>query len=872
MDALTPERWQQIRSVFERALEVPPEARPALLAELCAGDDALRSEIDRLLAADARAHRLLEAPVGEFAPALLDEIARESPDGPGMAGRRLGAYRLLRGVGRGGMGTVYLAERADGQFEQRVAVKLLRRGLDTDDLLQRFLAERQILASLNHPNIARLLDGGATEDGRPYLVMEYVEGRPIDVYCDESRLAVRERLEHFLTVAEALRHAHRNLVVHRDLKPSNILVSRAGEVKLLDFGIAKLLAEGEQGSGTGPYTRAGTLPMTPEYATPEHVKGESVTAASDIYQLGLLLYELLTGRRAHALTGRTPGEIERVICEEEPPRPSTVVTRAVRAPTPNIDGTRSAESLARARRTTPDRLRKRLRGDLDAIVLQALRREPERRYSSVEALLEDVRRHLARRPVRARGESRAYRARKFVRRNRWGVAAVAVVLSLLAGYAVTISVQAGQIRAALAVAELERAKAEEVSGFLMGLFEATRPERARGEEVTAQDLLAQGVERAEELGDAPEVRARMLAVIGKTYHRLGMYDEAQELYERSLALRQEHLGPTDAQIAEGLNDLGVLLKDRADYAAAEPLLRRAIAMRREVLGDEHVDLAVSLDELGRLLDARGDHAGAEPLFREGLAMRRRLLGNEHHETASSLNSVGLVLRVQGDTEGAEPLFREALAIYRTLYGEDHPWVATLKNNLALVLIDRQDLASAEDLLLEALEFDRAALEANHPTVLIRMNHLGTVYREQERYEEADSLIGQAARMGRPVFGDQHPRLASFLLNHGRVFLGRGEAGQAEPILGEALEILQAALPEGDWRIAEAEGWLGQAVAQLGRYDEAEPLVLESFVTLEGRWGAGDPRTRVALERVLAFYDAWGRPDEAERYGSLLARQ
>src|SRR5690606_33623906 len=468
MDGLTRERWQLLRVLLDQALDLPPERRDAFLSEACGDDAALRAELEALLEAEARAGTLLESPVAERAGELVEQLVQAAPEPDALLGHQVGAYRLLHEIGRGGMGSVYLAERMDGQFEQRVAVKLLRRGLDTDDVLRRFLAERQILASLSHPQIAHLLDGGATPDGRPYLVMEYVEGEPIDVYCDARRLTIVERLARFLGVARAVQYAHRNLGVHRDLQPANILVTAQGGVKLLDFGIAKLLEAGGEAESE-QHTLAGFRMMTPEYASPEQVRGEAVTTASDVYQLGLLLYELLAGDRPYRLAGRSPSEIERVICQEQAPRPSTTLlprrgTDSGGDPVPRT----TPEQAAAARRTTPQRLHRQLRGDLDAIISTALRKEPQERYASAEALVEDLERWLAGQPVRARGDAWTYRARRFAGRHRWALSAAAAFVLLLGAYAATVSVQASRVRRALAQARLEAEKSAEVTEFLIG--------------------------------------------------------------------------------------------------------------------------------------------------------------------------------------------------------------------------------------------------------------------------------------------------------------------------------------------------------------------------------------------------------------------
>ena len=847
---MTSEAWKRIERVLDTVLENDPARWPAVIEKACGNDDLLRNEVETLLRHYPDIQSFLQSPAVDGLGSLTFD--REHIDSTyGKDFPVVGKYRIIREIAHGGMGRVFLAERADGQFDQQVALKLLHSDLDTENMRRRFRAERQILASLNHPNIARLLDGGVTKslyeegENRPYLVMEYIEGKPIVQYCYDHDLTIRERLKLFIKVAETVQHAHRNLIIHCDIKPSNILITEEGEVKLLDFGIARMLDENVSSMPLATQTLRRW--MTPEYAAPEQIRGERPTTSTDVYQLGVLLYELLTGHRPFELTGENIRKLEQDIVEIDPAIPSLTVHSNVISRT--------------------------LYGDLDAIILKALRKESGARYESASAFIDDVGRYLSGQPVTARRGNIGYRAGKFVHRHRLGVSVTAGILlltgTLIGFYTHQLTIERDRAGQAALQAQVEAETAEQVAEFLMGLFEASRPERARGTEITARDLLVQGVEQAELLHDQPEVQARMFSVIGKTYHRFGMYDEARELYERALTIREQHFGSDHEQVAESLNDLGVILRNRGEYDLAEQFLRRAVAMRRALFDNDRNELAISIEELGRLLRDRGNYEEAESLFREGLEMRRRIFGNEHHETVASLSSVALLLRDLGDFEGAEPLFREALATYLNILEDNHPWIATAKSNLALVLINLQQLEEAESLLHKALEIERATLDDNHPDLAIRLNHLGSIYRNQSRYRQADSVLSHAVQITRSALGDAHPWLGIFLQNHGRVHIEWGNAGIAESILREAFDIHRRVYPEGDWRTAEAGGWLGKALADLGRYDEAETLMLESFRAFEHRWGLQDRRTRTVLERVIDFYQAWDQPEAAESYLTLL---
>ena len=865
MRDFTPERWKQIEQVLDAAFEVEPREWPALLERLCRDDPALRREAESLLRRQGQAQAFLEAPIAEIA--VPD--TKPADGGSSLAGLRLGPYQVVSEIARGGMGRVLLAERADGQFEQRVAIKLLLAGLTTEEAIGRFRAERQILATLAHPSIARLIDGGIN-DGSPFLVMEFVEGEAIDRYCERNRLPIEDRLRLFLKVAEAIDYAHRNLIVHRDLKPSNIYITREGQVKLLDFGIAKLLGE-EAMPELAPRTIAGRRWMTPEYAAPEQIRGEPVTTATDVYQLGVVLYELLTGRRPFERNGGGLYALEEAVLTREPEKPSTVAAAT----------TRRSKSAAAATDLTPggparatnggrgDRI---LRGDLDAIVLKALRKEPLARYASARSLAGDIESYLKGLPVAARRGTTLYRTKKFVRRHRWGVGMAAGLVLLLAGYAVTATVQSARVREALARTQIEAAKAEQVSDFLMALFKAGDADEATGQDVTARELLKRGVARADELSDQPEVQAQMLIVIGDAYQNWGLYDQAQPLLERSLALRQQVLGEEHEDVAESLNELGTLLHYRGDYEAAEPLLERAVAMRRKVLGEEHGEVARSMVDLARVLAKRGHYERAERLQREALAMRRRVLGDEHLWVAVSLSDLGLLTWRRGDLDAAEPLFREVLAIERKALGEEHWYIANDMTNLGRVLTDQGKGAAAESLLVASLAMKQKLLGDDHPSIPPTLVALGTLSRKTGDFERAESLFREALQRGRAAFGSTHPSVASALVGLAQTQLDQREAAPAEPLLREALEIHQRATPDDRRSIAEIKSQLGRCLTLLRRYGEAEPLLVQSHRALVSEYGETDRRAQEARQYLVDLFMAQGRIAEPEAQIPLVERE
>jgi eukaryotic-like serine/threonine-protein kinase len=878
MRNLPPERWQQIDDLFAAALERPPAERLAFLESACAGDHDLQREVVELLESESEAGAVLGESATGFAapllPGLRDGLHDAEPAADPLP-ERIGPYRVVRELGRGGMGAVYLAERADEQFHKRVALKLVKRGMDTDEVLQRFRYERQILASLEHPHIARLLDGGASEDGRPYLVMELVEGLPIDRFCEERRLGVEARLALFCSVCRAVQYAHQNLVVHRDLKPSNILVqvegrgpagkrkeergkrgdheergsggageqgnrgagavhsafrtphsafgrsaSGVGEgtVKLLDFGIAKLL---DEAAGDGdPRTRTGIRLLTPEYAAPEQLRGERVTVASDVYALGIVLYRLLTGRGPHAERRGTSGLPANTGEGGGVPPPSAV------APTPS--------------------LRRLLRGDLDTIVLQALAPEPERRYASVQQLLDDVERHLRGLPVTAQRDSVLYRARKFVRRHRAGVvAATLAVLSLLGGTGAALW-QAER-------AARERDVAQQVTAFLEGLFQASNPfspEPERLDTLRVRDLLARGAARVQsELDGQPAVQAHMLGVLGEVYRSLGQYEQAQPLLEQALESRSRLYGAGHPDVAASQAGLAMLRRNRGDLQSAEQLLRAALATRRTHFGGEHLAVAETMHELGSTLRLANQHAEAEVLLREALAVRRRLLSEPHPEVARTLTSLATLVAENGDPAGAERLHEEALSLHRRLYGETHPHVATSLLSLASVRLEAGRAAEAEPLVRQALAIYRSGSGPAHPHLPGALDMLARTRLAQGSFDDAGAAARESLELRMRLFGERHPGVLPGLYTLGSVLQARGELDAAESHYRQALAISREVATADRHRVAVPLGHLADLLRGRGVCAEAEALYRERLALLEERFPPGHRRLVEARERL-----------------------
>lgn len=859
---MSPERWQTVQRLFEAALTYEdPQQQEAFLVNACAGDDALRACIRGMLRGDASPPAVLDASITGLTSLLSEDLAPELP--------HVGPYRPIRELGYGGMGVVYLAERADDQFHRQVALKLVRRGMLAPDTLRRFRAERQILAVLEHPNIARLYDGGLSQDGRPYLAMEYVDGLPIDAYCDAHRLTVDERLELFTSVCEAVRFAHRNLVVHRDLKPSNILVTGDGTVKLLDFGIAKLLDEASTGDWAFQ-TRSAVRVLTPAYAAPEQIRGKPVSTATDVFSLGVILYELLTGHGPFREHGAAPADVERAILEQEPERPSRVVARATGMgctddPTVGL----TTHDVGAHRGTTVARLQRRLRGDLDTILMTALRKEPERRYGSAEAFLDDIRRHLAGLPARAHPESSWYRARKFVRRHRVGVmASVLVLLSLAAGLGSALW-QAREARR-------QRDAAEQISSFLESLFEASDPLADRAERLDTlqvRDLLARGVAGVQrELQSKPAVQARLLNVIGGVYHNLGLYEEARPLVAQALHIREALYGPAHPETAESQHALAALRMALGTYAAADSLYRLALATRKSTRGGDALGVSETVLGLAEVLRAQGRFDEAEPYYRDATILRRRAYGAAHPKIAESLSLLASLLWDRGDVARAEPMLREALAMNRETLGDRHPRVAQTLQRLAGVTQHLGDFTGAEAYLKEALSINVEVLGADHPHAVQTRHQLAVLYEDLSRYDEAERLLRDVLAIQRRRFGAAHPEVAAALSDLALVLRDKGAFEAAEPYARQAVSLWEQCVGPEHHELATSLSVHASVLKNLGRLDEAERTFRRALAMSRKLRGDDHRDTGILMTHLAELMRFKGAYDESESlYRDVLAR-
>ena len=833
-------RWLRASRHLDRVLDLPPDRRAACVASIRDEDPDIATDVEAMLAQ----HRQLSA------EGFLESAPAMKPPEASLAGVVVGSYTLASRIGHGGMGSVWLAQRSDGRYEGNVAVKLLNAALVGRGGEERFRREGTILARLAHPHIARLIDAGVSNTGQPYLVLELVQGKHLDVYCDDAKLSIEERVRLFLDVMAAVAHAHANLIVHRDLKPANVLVTPDGQVKLLDFSIAKLI----EVDNVSRLTREAGSAMTPKYAAPEQITGGTITTATDVYALGVLLYELLSGRHPCGDSLKSPADYTKAIIENEPIRLSAAANADAR--------TRSARAAARA--TTPDRLVRQLRGDLDTIVGKAIKKDPGERYGSVAEFADDLRRHVAHEPISARPDAMGYRAAKFVRRRWQGVAALAAAV-IVAG--TMIGFYTAQLATERDRARLEAEKASKLSELLTSVLTSVDPYRTPGaNEPTVRNLLDAAVHRTTtELAGQPELQSDMYNVIGRTYERLDMYQEALPILEQALEVGRRALGSQNVRVAQSLNDLGVLQRELGNPAAAEPLLRESLETRRQLLGNEHPDVAITLVELARVLKDRGRLAESEAPTREALAIRRKVYGEEHRQTATSKSELGSLLWEQGDLAGAEQMLRENVATSERQLGANHPNVASSKGTLGNLLVAKGDPKGAEALLIESVNIRKNVFGVQHIEYATPLPNLAFAIEVQGRLAEAQTLLEEALAIVAPQLGNDHARVLSALCDLARVRIARGEGAAVEASLRHILARRQRAYPAGDWRIAQAQSLLGASLFAQRKYGESEPLMVQADQALRPVPGR-QARERLANRaRLVALYEQQGKAEQAAAY-------
>jgi serine/threonine protein kinase/tetratricopeptide (TPR) repeat protein len=872
-------RWKQIQAVFHDAADLPQPEQLAFLAAACDGDDKLMSEVQAMLEQDAAGHSMLDRGLAEV---VHQTFVKAGPTSLGP--KEFGPYRVVRLLGEGGMGVVYLAERTD--LDTQVAVKILRDAWLSPARRERFVSEQRTLAQLNHPSIARLYDADSLEDGTPWFVMEYVDGLPLTQYCRERSSSIEERLQLFRSVCEAVQHAHGHAVIHRDLKPSNILVKSDGTVRLLDFGIAKQV---ENLDLPVDQTLTGLRLMTPAYAAPEQIRGDRVGIGTDVYSLGVILYELLSGQLPFDLTNTTPAEAVSLIAEHEPTRPSVVARRS----------TNTASFFP---------LSKTSRADLDVLCLTAMHKEPERRYRSVEALIRDVDHYLKGEPLEARPDALRYRMGKFVGRHRSAVGASAFVFAVIVALVAFFTVRLARARDA---ALMEAARTQRTQQFMMNLFQGGDKAAGPSDSLRVMTIVDRGVLEAKTLSQDPKVQAELYQNLGSIYQKLGKFDQADSLLQLALEQRKSQFGVDSQEVAESLIAIGLLRSDQAKLEDAEKLVRQGLEMTKRHVPANHPAVAKATLALGQVLAERGSYPqaiealdesvrlqsapGVAPadlatslsaladahysaghydvctgLYRRVLEMHRQIYGPRHPLVADDLGSLGAAQRDLGYYPESESFERQAFDIDRSYYGEDHPKTAARLTSLAESLTYENKYDDAVAALQQALAIQQRIYGPAHPAVAETVNELGNVASMRNQLDEAEVQFRRAADIYRTVYGDHHYLVAIALSNVASVYMDKKDYPRAEQLFRDVVRRYLETLSADNVNTGIAHIKLGRTILRQNRYAEAE---VETRAGYENLIKQGSPSTsflRAARKDLAAEYDGLNQPESAARFRAELA--
>lgn len=848
--------WEKIETIIDEALALPEEEREEFIESNCEGDNALKSEVTLLLESIFDSEGWLENPSeykDDFYRDISDSPENVSP-GSTLIGEQIGPYRIKELLGEGGMGLVYLAERADGAFEHQVAVKVLREGMETSHNIRRFQQEQRVLAGLNHPNIAGILDGGEMENGLPYLIMEYVEGIPIDEYCKRQNCTFRERIELFKSICQAVQHAHNNLIVHRDLKPGNILVKEDGEIKILDFGIAKLLEADNE--GTWLRTRTGARVLTLSYAAPEQVAGHSITTGVDNYALGTLLYRLLTGVHPFEKKGKSVSEMEEIILHTDPPKP------AVRFR--NLSDAKQ-EQLSKEMKSTPSDIVHMLRDDVGAIIFKNLRKEPEARYNSPNELLEDLNRFEKGLPVLAREGTVRYHMGKFVERHKVGIATTVIAILLLLGFGFFYTFKIAEERNQ---AQFEAQKSEQVIQFLTSLFDSNRPSQARGDTLTAVQLLRNGMNQIETMNQQPEVQASILRVIGDVYRVMGHYDEAEQLLSKAFERQHDLFEPDHTEIAKTAEAIAQLKFYTGDFQTSDSLFRMASATYEQIYEAPHETIARSIANHAELLEETGKLDKAEELYEQALNMFRELYGDEHNQIANVLNNLAIVYEKQGRLDASAEYYRRSLDMdlsLNTAADNRNPRVITSMHNLAMIYQKKGDNEKALELMEEALAARKKLYGNNHSFVASSMNGMALIQRDLGNYQQSEMLYRKALEILRSNYDDDHLHVNYNLINLGDILVYREKYQEADSLFRIVLTNFSELLGEKHIMYGVVNNQLGKVLFKQKKYEESLEHYSLALSILEKNVSADHPRLGDTMFGLGNNYLSMDEPAKAEQY-------
>ena len=891
--------WEKIEAILDKALTLPEKDWEPYVKKVCGNDERLIKEVKSVLwgiRESEKTHFLERASLDH--KELIDDL-KESQSSflqkESFIGKKIGPFQIEEMAGSGGMASVYRAERVDGQFHQSVAIKIIKQGIFSDQTAYRFKVEQEILASLHHPNIAQLYDGGLTAKGIPYLVMEYVDGIPIDVYANKHKLTIRQRLNLFIKVCNAVQYAHNNLVVHRDLKAQNILVNKQGNAKILDFGVAKLM-DPTSSDITLVQTTPGQRFWTPQYASPELVEGLSISIASDIYALGVLLHKLLTDTYPLDLRDKTYTQIHHII----PHKPPVTASHSIRQ-------SKTAEPTAKNRGLHANDLIKTLKGDLDSIVLKAIHKEPDERFESVRHFVEDIQRYLQNRPVLARKTNFRYRIRKFSKRNVIPITSVAATVLLIAGiityYTVLITEQRNK-------AQNEAYKAHQVTNFMIGIFKNADPYNQNKTDLTAREILDKGTQRIKnQIKDQPDIKATLLYAVGGIYEDLGIYDKAGPLLHQALKIRQK-LYPTgndelanslhmwadyneltghydiskkyfkksramflrlqeDSSFAASTEELGWVYYLTGDYHKADSLVNLSLKIFTATSGTGNNQTARGYQYLAWINNDEGNYKKADSLFRLALALRKNIYQGDHPLIAQTMQSLGKVLYNEQNYDTAEVYESQALAMQKKLFGDKHPEIATSLNILGLIKQKQHHYDISGKYLREAYKMRRDIYGKKDPLVMRSLGDLATNYFYGHEYLKAASVFKKVAKRNEQMLGADHPDVATDYNNLAMCLWKGGKKYQAVTYFKKAIHVDDKALRPAHPKLVYLRKNLADLYQELDEFDKAEKLRIENLSALKKHNGLEDPATQTVLKRVIDMYNKWDKPEQVEHYKAML---
>ncbi len=849
--------WSDLKTIFYKAYELTESERETFLNENCS-DPELKKEVLSLLSAHDKSEKFMES------AHLLNQSEKENS--AFFIGKFFGRYKVEKLIAQGGMGLVYLGFR-DDEVKQKAAIKIINPGAASSTVIKRFQNERQTLANLNHPNISRLLDGGITDDGIQFLVMEYIEGIPIDEYCDNHKLNIKERLNLFLKVASVVQYAHHNLVVHRDLKPNNILVTQDGEPKLLDFGIAKFLTP--EGEANEMLTHKGVWNLTPEYASPEQVKGEAITTASDVYSLGIILYKLLTGHSPYKIKSILQSDISKVVTQTEPAKPSEIIYQTIEKKSDEEIIIINPESVSSTREGNIDKLHKKLAGDLDNIISMSIRKEPERRYSSIEHFAEDIKRYLNDLPVAAHKDSFTYRAKKFVKRNKTAVIPAAIIFVLINAGLAGILWQGHLAAKERDIAKLEADKSNRIKSFLLEMISAPDPKQ-EGSEVKVIDVLNKASGKLEfELAELPQLEAEIRTLLGNTYQNLGIYSSAEAEMNKALEINKKLFGERSKETAMSLKNLGLVYHYEGDFEKSEKFYSTSLEMLRTVESAPTFERALLLDAIGSLMTDKGEYEQAEEITREALIIGESIKGPEDTDVAQIKNNLATSLNYLDKLDEADSLYREALRVFRKHYGNYHIQVSRVINNLAFISIFKKEHEKAIPLLEEALNIKIKVLGQDHPDLILAYSNVGSTYHNIGVYDKAEKFMKASVDVGLKNYDEDNVNLSRSYMWYGRALEGNGKFEEGISYLKRAYEIRKKEFGEKNNLTLTTQFHFGLCLLTAKKFTEAEHHLKNCYEGLAEISGSKHENTRKALDALVELYKEWGKKKEADYYSKII---